>query len=203
MGRCEDRGQGGGGGCGRHEGQVPGLVDSAMSTGPQGFVDRGVVGCEGGPRPQLLVSWQHENLPGCRGEISAWLDLVCGYMSVTFPVPLPSSFVLYQRGQERFPFLPAGSAVPSLAAGRGFPHGSAPPSSPGRLVPGGEPLTVSLGLWPGLEALQVALCSSFPLLSFPPVSVQRDLLGDFDEVMSRSAPPVLVGSRVVVVAWAL
>lgn len=49
VGRWEDRGQGGSGVCGRPEGQVQGLVHSAVSTGPQGFMDPGVVECEGGP----------------------------------------------------------------------------------------------------------------------------------------------------------
>lgn len=47
--------------------------------------------------------------------------------------------------------------MPSLAAGRGFLHGSAPPSSLARLVPSWEPLAVSLGLLPGLEALHLVL----------------------------------------------
>lgn len=197
MGRWEDRGQGGSGVCGRPEGQVQGLVDSAVSTGPQGFVDRGAVECEGGPSTRSFLSpGSTKTCPVVEGD-TAWLGLVCGYVSVTFPVPLPSSFVLYQRGQGHFPFLPAGSDG-GWGAG-GVPHASAPPSSPARRVPSWEPLTVSLGLLPGLEALRLVL---FPLLSFPPTSVQRDLLEDFDEVMSRSAPPVLVGSRVVVVAWA-
>lgn len=76
-----------------------------------------------------------ETCPFVEGRSLPRLGLVCGYMLVTFPVPLPSSSVLHQREQEVSSSCQQDQWVPFLSAGRGFWRASAPPSSLGRTCP--------------------------------------------------------------------
>lgn len=88
---------------------------------------------------------KHEDLPVPRGEIRLGLGLLCGYVLVTFPEPLPSFFFLCQHGQEDFLFPPAGSVGKHLGLLEGFSDCDITPPIPlARTGHSSEQVTVSL-----------------------------------------------------------
>lgn len=102
--------------------------------------DWGVVVCEEGP-------W-HVPCAGAsclltEGGLLPRLGLVCGYMLVTFPEPLPSFSFVCQQGQEGFLFLPAGSWGAISAYEKAVLAQICPSALWAELVPSWKPLTIS------------------------------------------------------------
>lgn len=121
-------------------GPMQSLVVSATAQGHRVLWDWGVVVCEGGP-------W-HVPRAGAsclltEGGLLPRLGLVCGYILVTFPEPLPSFSFICQQGQEGFLFLPAGSMGAISACEKAVLAQICPSALWAELVPSWKPLTIS------------------------------------------------------------